>query len=697
MKRSMRWFRDSDLAALRCDRVTWGVVAMAAMFFLAVSAPAQEGPTLVSDKEDYMPGEIAVLTGAGFQPFEVVDISLSIDDPEIGLHVADYTWSIEQADADGGFETYFEVPWEAAGMTLTATAIGCSSGLVASATFTDRVDYANITSPTTASPVTITSLPQTVTVTFQYATSGGGTAQAEIAVPGVVVSGPSNPKSIPPGGTPAAPLTESITITIPAGTANGSYNVQLTITDTGAGTPKVRNDNEQRAISVNVVSVPTNSPPTLSGSNYNAGEVGAGVPQTFTVTPSNFAPVVSDPDGDPVSVTFSDGTVSKEVTFYFGVGDPPAPPVTLTLKATDEPSARNVPGYPPLTPMSVTFDVQVSYTVHDSPPQTAPTITASDLDLGDIGIETGTDYTRSVSVADFNVATSDAEGDPVSVSLDVSEVTLTLPEGMSDLAVSAPVVITATDDPSGRNDPLCPPNTPLSNSVTVYVNATLHRNHAPTLSASDLNLGQIVGCLVGGSMQTTVSFAPEDFNPVTGDPDGDPVVSITADIASATLVGPGRAEADVVLTATDDPSVRTNGTCAAKSTSIIVKVKAQVVYNFLGFGPPLASTTQMATRAVKRGSDVPTKFQLFDCSGTAITTGVHTIAVYYVSPAGPDAAPVDLGCAGSSNTDNLFRYSAPNWIYNLKTNTSYQVNCTYKIVATLDDGTTHEAYISIKR
>ncbi|MHC4672355.1 MAG: thrombospondin type 3 repeat-containing protein [Planctomycetota bacterium] len=98
---------------------------------------AQEGATLVSDKQDYAPGETAILTGAGFWPYELVEVSVSIDDPETGLHVADYDWTVEDVDSDGTFITYFELPSEAVGTILTANALGVESGLVATATFTD--------------------------------------------------------------------------------------------------------------------------------------------------------------------------------------------------------------------------------------------------------------------------------------------------------------------------------------------------------------------------------------------------------------------------------------------------------------------------------------------------------------------------------------------------------------------------------
>jgi hypothetical protein len=56
----------------------------------------------------------------------------------------------------------------------------------------------------------------------------------------------------------------------------------------------------------------------------------------------------------------------------------------------------------------------------------------------------------------------------------------------------------------------------------------------------------------------------------------------------------------------------------------------------------------------------------------------------------------DAGLSGD-NGDN-FRYDATGmqWIFNLKTDTTYHVGDSYQITASLDDGTTHNASSSIK-
>ncbi len=222
-------------------------------------------------------------------------------------------------------------------------------------------------------------------------------------------------------------------------------------------------------------------------------------------------------------------------------------------------------------------------------------------------------------------------------------------------------------------------------------------NNAPTISADDLNLGQIVGCLVGSSFETTQPLSADDFNWTAADADGDPI-SVSLNVTEVTLVGPGFAEATVTLTATDDPSARNVAGCptlASMSGSVDVKVTAQVIYSFGGFGSPLSKSL---CTIVKKGSTVPVKFQISDCFGTPITGGVHSIAVTYNAGTAPngDATVAD---SGSSNDNGvLFRWADPNWIFNLSTKpTSYQVGYTYRIRAMLDDGTDRDIYISIKK
>jgi len=244
-------------------------------------------------------------------------------------------------------------------------------------------------------------------------------------------------------------------------------------------------------------------------------------------------------------------------------------------------------------------------------------------------------------------------------------------------------------------------------------------NHAPQIECLDptAQLGAKNGCLVDGILQASfgVTYSVVDgagnskvVQATFSTPNGD----VTADVANVTdadpgdtisvmppsgtnpviISGPGNGSASfsVDIQASDGTDT-VNSTCGGEAD-------AQITYAvFNGFFSPLNNNT--ATK-VKRGSGVPVKFQLKDDCDNLITTGDHTISVAWhcgVSPEGP----ADVDDAGASNGDTapwLFRWdpTGMQWIFNLKTNTSYAVGATYKITATLDDGTSRDVYISIK-
>jgi len=356
--------------------------------------------------------------------------------------------------------------------------------------------------------------------------------------------------------------------------------------------------------------------------------------------------------------------------------------LVATAKFTDapKPQPHNVNFATSGLPDEVSITVNWSKTNPAGNPASGSTTFTSPGPSGDEGTRPGTAFTYS--------------GFPTSVTVksDTYDLVSTLPEsGFTTGGAGESTTVTAT--------------------YTKRPTVTCPTNSAPTINASDLDLGQVVGCLVNGSFQTTASISPDDFKPVTSDPEKDPV-TVTLSTSSVTLVGPGLAEVDVTLTATDDPSKRNVDGCpvlTSQSATITVKVKAQIIYNFGGFGAPLSATT---IRSVKQGSTVPVKFRLYDCSGIEIcnsnlpnnpnvTSNLPVIDVLFVSGAAPYGDP-DVTDSGSSNDNgSYFRYSGTcgvdgTWIYNLKTTTQYMIGCTYKISVTLNDGTTHDVCISMK-
>ena len=109
-------------------------LCLAVLFACLVTTPAAaHAATLVSDKDDYIPGQTVVLSGTGWEPGETVEIVL-VEEPL--THENDILISV--ADADGNFiNDDFVVSEHELGVTFTATATGLTSGLTASTVFTD--------------------------------------------------------------------------------------------------------------------------------------------------------------------------------------------------------------------------------------------------------------------------------------------------------------------------------------------------------------------------------------------------------------------------------------------------------------------------------------------------------------------------------------------------------------------------------
>src|SRR5512143_1447715 len=80
---------------------------------------AAQAATLTTDKPDYMPGETASITGAGFLPDSMISLTISILDPTTNeVVVPDWQQGFGPTDASGGFVADYTVPDEALGMNL---------------------------------------------------------------------------------------------------------------------------------------------------------------------------------------------------------------------------------------------------------------------------------------------------------------------------------------------------------------------------------------------------------------------------------------------------------------------------------------------------------------------------------------------------------------------------------------------------
>lgn len=102
---------------------------------MQLSASDSAGPTIVTDKEDYVPNETVAMIGSGWEPGETVALTLT-EDPDI---CGDRTFTVT-ADSLGNFVFDEFAPEDHhAGVSFVLTAVGQSSGLQAETRFTDSV------------------------------------------------------------------------------------------------------------------------------------------------------------------------------------------------------------------------------------------------------------------------------------------------------------------------------------------------------------------------------------------------------------------------------------------------------------------------------------------------------------------------------------------------------------------------------
>lgn len=120
--------RNTSLPAL-CVKL----VLVAIFACVLVSPAVGQAATIGSDKDDYSPGEIVILTGSGWLAGETIEIEM-VEEPLTHENVI----LTSVADADGNFTNndYLVQP-DDLGVTFTVTATGLSSGLQAVVIFTD--------------------------------------------------------------------------------------------------------------------------------------------------------------------------------------------------------------------------------------------------------------------------------------------------------------------------------------------------------------------------------------------------------------------------------------------------------------------------------------------------------------------------------------------------------------------------------
>jgi hypothetical protein len=100
-------------------------------------------------------------------------------------------------------------------------------------------------------------------------------------------------------------------------------------------------------------------------------------------------------------------------------------------------------------------------------------------------------------------------------------------------------------------------------------------------------------------------------------------------------------------------------------------------------------------RTFKLNSTIPLKFAIA-CSGSPITTGVHTLQVIKWSDETTSEPALDATPTDAATTGNQFRLVDSQWHFNLDTKVTGMSVGKWQTLATLSDGSEHSAWIQIK-
>ncbi len=113
----------------------FAILVCCCLFSPSAFAATVSATIVETDTSDYAPGDSVIIKGNGFAPLEQISVEITnILNPGVGD--SDGPWYV-WADASGNFETHWIVPNEAVDQSFLLTAIGLTSGIVATTTFTD--------------------------------------------------------------------------------------------------------------------------------------------------------------------------------------------------------------------------------------------------------------------------------------------------------------------------------------------------------------------------------------------------------------------------------------------------------------------------------------------------------------------------------------------------------------------------------
>ena len=129
-------------------------------------------------------------------------------------------------------------------------------------------------------------------------------------------------------------------------------------------------------------------------------------------------------------------------------------------------------------------------------------------------------------------------------------------------------------------------------------------------------------------------------------------------------------------------------------------------FAFNGFYSPIGGSVENSNggsyanpiKSFKLGSTIPVKFgTIWLKDGAALITGVQTLQAVKYSNATDSDPPIDATPTDAATDGNHFRLTGTDWHFNLSTKSSGFSAGTWLLIATLQDGSKHTVWISIKK